>query len=206
MLIEVKHPCVQAALTRLRDRETAAKEFREQVGTITGLLAFEALRNLEVEEVVVRTPLAECDGWRIRSEVVVVPILRAGLGMLESILRLVPDARVGFIGLERNEITAEPREYYCKLPEATPDSFVLVIDPMLATGGSLSAAIRLLKAKGFRRICVLSILSAPDGVARMEQDHPETPVYTGGLDPALDAHHYIVPGLGDAGDRLFLLF
>ena len=110
MLIEVKHPCVQAALTRLRDRETAAKEFREQVGTITGLLAFEALRNLEVEEVVVRTPLAECDGWRIRSEVVVVPILRAGLGMLESILRLVPDARVGFIGLERNEITAEPRE------------------------------------------------------------------------------------------------
>ncbi len=204
MFFKVEHPCIRAKLTLLRDRRTSAKEFRECVGEITSFLAYEALKNLDVEEITVETPLAAASGCRILNDVVIIPILRAGLGMFEGILRLVPNARVGFVGLERDEATAQPREYYCKLPVATKHSLALVVDPMLATGGSLSATVDLLRRKGFGNVVVLTILSAPEGVARMEHDHPGVKIYSGGLDSGLNEHQYIVPGLGDAGDRLFL--
>ncbi len=203
MFFELDHPCVKAKLTILRDRATGPKQFRECVGEIACLVACEALRTLELEDVEVVTPMATTRGWRIRNEVVIVPILRAGLGMLEGILRLVPNAKVGFVGLERDHLTAEPREYYCKLPEATADSVAVVVDPMLATGGSLAATIDVLKRNGFTRIVVVTVLASPEGKRAIAEKHPDVRVYTGCLDAGLNAEKYIVPGLGDAGDRLF---
>ena len=203
MFFVVDHPCVKAKLTLLRDERTDSKHFREYVGEITCFIAYEALKNLETEEIPVKTPLCETTGCRIRNSVAVVPILRAGIGMLDGILKLVPDATVGFVGLERDHVTAEPREYYCKLPAAEADSLAVVVDPMLATGGSLAATVEVLKRNGFARIVVISILAAPEGREAMERLHPDVKVYTGALDAGLNERKYILPGLGDAGDRIF---
>lgn len=203
MLHIVEHPCIKAKLTILRDRGTPCPRFRRCVQEITGFIACEALRKLELEEFRVETPLAETAGWRLRDELVLVPILRAGMGMLDALLELAPEAKVGFIGLERDHAGKLPREYYCKLPEPGEHSLAVLIDPMLASGNSLAGAIELLKSNGFRRILVITILSAPEGKAVIESRYPEIEVYTGSLDERLDENKYIVPGLGDAGDRIF---
>ena len=188
MLHIVEHPCIKAKLTILRDRGTPCPRFRRCVQEITGFIACEALRKLELEEFRVETPLAETAGWRLRDEL---------------LLELAPEAKVGFIGLERDHAGKLPREYYCKLPEPGEHSLAVLIDPMLATGNSLAGAIELLKSNGFRRILVITILSAPEGKAVIESRYPEIEVYTGSLDERLDENKYIVPGLGDAGDRIF---
>lgn len=203
MLHIVDHPCVRAKLSILRDRATPCVRFRECVREVTSFIAAEALRGVELESFPVKTPLAETTGYRIANAIVFVPILRAGLGMLEAAQSLVPDSAAGFVGLERDHVTRLPREYYCKLPEATPNSFALLLDPMLATGNSLAAAADLLKQAGFRRIAAVTIISAPEGKAVFEARHPGIDVFTGCLDERLDENKYIVPGLGDAGDRIF---
>jgi uracil phosphoribosyltransferase len=203
MLYEINHPVLQHKLTRLRDRQTGNKEFRELINEITMLLAYEALKHVEVEDVAIETPLAPMTGKRIRHDVVVVPVMRAGIGMLNGICSLVPTARVGFIGLYRDHDTHVPVEYYSKLPAAENDPILLLIDPMLATGGSTTAAIGQVKSAGFTRIIVVSVVAAPEGIEAVETAHPETPIYTAAVDLKLDANKYIVPGLGDAGDRLF---
>ena len=203
MFLVVDPACVGEKLSLILDEATDSKHFREYVGEITCFIAYEALKNLETEEIPVKTPLCETTGCRIRNDVAIVPILRAGIGMLDGILKLVPAATVGFVGLERDHVTAEPKEYYCKLPAAGPDSLAVVVDPMLATGGSLAATVDVLKRNGFSRIVVITILAAPEGRDRMKQLHPDVKVYTGSLDAGLNEHKYILPGLGDAGDRIF---
>ena len=203
MLHIVDHPFVRAKLTVLRDCTTPSSRFRECVREITCFIAAEALRGVELESCRIKTPLAETTGYRIAERLVFVPILRAGLGMLEAAESLVPGSPAGFIGLERDPVTKLPREYYCKLPEATPRSFAVLLDPMLATGNSLAAAADLLKRAGFHRIAAVTIISAPEGKKVFEARHPEIEIFTGCLDERLDENKYIVPGLGDAGDRIF---
>jgi uracil phosphoribosyltransferase len=199
----IEHPLVHDALVELRDARTAPPEFRRAANRISVLLAAEALRDVPSTPDIVQTPLGPADGRRITGDVVVVPVLRAGLGMLDAVLELLPAARVGHIGLQRDEATAIASKYYSKLPHDLADSFVLMIDPMLATGGSAVAAIDLLKAAGARTIRMICIVAAPDGVALVERHHPDVVVYTPVVDRALDAHKFIVPGLGDFGDRLY---
>jgi len=199
----VNHPLVHDALVGLRDARTAPPAFRRAANRISVLLAAEALRDLPSTPDVVQTPLGRADGRRITSDVVVVPVLRAGLGMLDAVLELLPAARVGHIGLQRDEATAIASKYYSKLPHDIANSFVLMIDPMLATGGSAVAAIDLLKAAGARSIRMICIVAAPEGVALVERHHSDVAVYTPVVDRALDAHKFIVPGLGDFGDRLY---
>ena len=199
----VDHPCVKAKLTILRDRATGSKQFRECVEEITAFIAYEALKNLEVETVPVETPIASATGYRIRNDVVIVPILRAGMGMLDGLLRLVPDAKVGCVGLERDHETKLPHEYYCKLPAAGPDSVAVVVDPMLATGGSAIDAISLIKQRGGKNIKFMCLVSAPEGIHALQEAHPDVDIYTAAVDEKLNEHAYIVPGLGDAGDRSF---
>ncbi len=203
MHTEVKHPLLQHRIAILRDVKTDCKLFRELVGEITRFLAFEALRDLPTEPVSVRTPMGEAAGAKIKGHVVVAPILRAGLGMLDSMLEILPYATAGVIGMKRNEETAEPIPYYLNLPKAWPDSYVVLVDPMLATGGSACDAIATLKKNGFSKITFLNVISCPEGIARVEREHPDVPVFTAAIDDRLNDHHYIVPGLGDAGDRLF---
>jgi uracil phosphoribosyltransferase len=199
----VDHPLVHDALAILRDKRTAPDEFRRVATRISVLLAAEALRDVPVAATVVETPLGPADGRRTASEVVVVPVLRAGLGMLDAVLALVPSARVGYIGLQRDERTAVASQYYSKLPNHLDSAYVLMIDPMLATGGSASAAIELLRRAGARRVRIVCIVAAPEGVAVVERDHPDVVVYTPVVDSHLNAQKYIVPGLGDFGDRLY---
>jgi uracil phosphoribosyltransferase len=199
----VDHPLVHDALAILRDKRTAPDEFRRVATRISVLLAAEALRDIPVAATVVETPLGPADGRRAASEVVVVPVLRAGLGMLDAVLALVPSARVGYIGLQRDERTAVASQYYSKLPNHLDSAYVLMIDPMLATGGSASAAIELLRRAGARRVRIVCIVAAPEGVAVVERDHPDVVVYTPVVDSHLNAQKYIVPGLGDFGDRLY---
>ena len=191
------------ALLELRDARTAPPEFRRAANRISVLLAAEALRDVPNTADIVQTPLGPADGRRISGDVVVVPVLRAGLGMLDAVLELLPAARVGHIGLQRDEATAIASKYYSKLPHGLADSFVLMIDPMLATGGSAVAAIDLIKAAGARTIRMICIVAAPDGVALVERHHSDVAVYTPVVDRALNAHKFIVPGLGDFGDRLY---
>jgi uracil phosphoribosyltransferase len=199
----VDHPLVHDALMELRDARTTLPAFRKAASRISALLAAEALRDLPSEVTTVTTPLGPAEGRVVRTDVVVVPVLRAGLAMLDAIVALVPAARVGHIGLQRNETTAVASRYYSKLPPALGDSYVLMIDPMLATGGSAAAAIDLIKAAGARTIRMICIVSAPDGVKVMEQQHPDVVIYTPVIDRELNAHKFIVPGLGDFGDRLY---
>ena len=199
----VDHPLVHDALVTLRDKRTPPEHFRRAATRISVLLAAEALRDIPVRAVTVETPLGPAPGQRTGSEVVVVPVLRAGLGMLDAVLELVPDARVGHIGLQRDEATAVASQYYRKLPARLEDSYVLMIDPMLATGGSAVAALDLLRREGARIVRMICIVAAPEGVAFVAKHHPEVIIYTPVVDRELNAHKYIVPGLGDFGDRLY---
>ena len=203
MLKVVDHPLVQDALAELRDVRTAPPAFRRAANRISVLLAAEALRDVPVSPAVVTTPLGPADGYVVKTDVVVVPVLRAGLGMLDAVLELLPSARVGHIGLQRDEATAIASRYYSKLPPNVADSFVLMIDPMLATGGSAAAAIDLIKAAGAKTIRMICIVSAPEGVSLLEARHPDVLIYTPVIDRELNPHKFIVPGLGDFGDRLY---
>ena len=198
------HPLIQHKITHIRKTDVGTKEFREVVSEIAGLMCYEATRDLKLQDVKIKTPLCEMVGKELTGKkLAVVPILRAGLGMVDGILSLIPAAKVGHIGLYRDPETHEPVEYYCKLPADCSDREVFVVDPMLATGGSCSAAIQMLKEKGVKHIRFLCIIAAPEGVKRMEEDHPDVPLYIGALDERLNEHAYILPGLGDAGDRIF---
>jgi len=199
----VQHPIAQDALIWLRDKETGSSEFRRLTHRLSLVVAMEATRKLPMNLARVDTPLEMTQGEVIETDVVVVPVLRAGLGMVDACLELLPMARVGHIGLQRDEATAIASKYYSKLPANLRDSFVLMIDPMLATGGSAVAAIDLLKAAGARVIRMICIVSAPEGVALVEQHHPDVAIYTPVIDKHLNDHKYIVPGLGDFGDRLY---
>lgn len=200
---EITHPFVQHKLALIRNKETGHKKFRELATEITMFLCYEALKEIKVEKVTVQTPIAEAACHVIAEDLVVVPILRAGVGMLEGILDLAPTARVGFLGMYRDETTKQPVAYYQKLPEQTKDGLCIVIDPMLATGGSTAAAIDVLKAAGARKIVVVCIVTCPEGLQTVEAAHPDVTIFTASIDERLDDHKYIVPGLGDAGDRLF---
>ena len=199
----VNHPLVHDALVSLRDKRTTPELFRRAATRISVLLAAEALHDLPTTDVTVETPLGPAPGRRVGPDVVVVPVLRAGLGMLDAVLELVPGARVGHIGLQRDEMTAVASQYYSKLPSRLDNSHVLMIDPMLATGGSAVAALDLLARAGAKTIRIVCIVAAPEGVALVEHHYPDVAIYTPVVDRALDAHKFIVPGLGDFGDRLY---
>jgi uracil phosphoribosyltransferase len=199
----VEHPLVQDTLLVLRHRDTGAEQFRRMATRISVLLAAEALRDLPTEAVTVPTPMGDADGLRLAADVVVVPVLRAGLGMLDAVLELLPSARVGHIGLQSDEMTAVASQYYSKLPRDLERSHVLMIEPMLATGGSAVAGLRLLRQSGARDIRILCIVAAPEGIALVEREHPEVRIYTPVIDRGLNDRKFIVPGLGDFGDRLY---
>jgi uracil phosphoribosyltransferase len=199
----IDHPLVHDALMELRDVRTALPAFRRAAARISLLMAAEALRALPTAVTTVTTPLGPADGRVVRTDVVVVPVLRAGLSMLDAVLQLVPSARVGHIGLQRDETTAVASRYYSKLPPNIGASHVLMVDPMLATGGSSAAAIDLVKAGGGRSIALVCVISATEGVALLQARHPDVEIYTPVVDRELNAHKFIVPGLGDFGDRLY---
>jgi uracil phosphoribosyltransferase len=199
----VDHPLVHDALVSLRDKQTDAQQFRRAATRISVLLAAEALGDVPTTDVTVDTPLGPAPGRRISGNVVVVPVLRAGLGMLDAVLELVPSARVGHIGLQRDEMTAVASQYYSKLPARLDASYVLMIDPMLATGGSAVAALDLLQQAGAKVIRMICIVAAPEGVSLVERHHPDVAIYTPVVDRQLNDQKYIVPGLGDFGDRLY---
>ena len=203
MTTVLHHPLVDHRMTYMRDVATQPKLFRELVSEITTFLAYEALRDVKTEEVIVQTPLAKTTGRKVAENIVLVPILRAGMGMLDAMLSVLPYAKVGVLGMQRNEETAEPVPYYAKVPPAKGDELALVIDPMLATGGSACDAVQQLKKLGYVRIKFLSLIAAPEGIARFERNHPDVPVFSAAKDERLNSHFYIVPGLGDAGDRIF---
>jgi uracil phosphoribosyltransferase len=199
----VDHPLAHDALATLRDKRTTPEHFRQAANRISVLLVAEALRDVPTESATLDTPLGPAAGRRVGRDVVVVPVLRAGLGMLDAVLELVPSARVGHIGLQRDEMTAVASQYYSKLPAPLGESYVLMIDPMLATGGSAVAALDLLGRSGARTVRLVCIVAAPEGVALVERHHPEVDIYTPVVDRELNAQKYIVPGLGDFGDRLY---
>ena len=198
------HPLIQHKISMLRDERTGTNEFRKLVEEIATLMGFEALRDLPLEDVEVKTPIETCMTPMIAGKkLAVVPILRAGLGMVSGILTLVPSAKVGHIGLCRNEVTHEPEEYYCKLPHPIDQRTIVVVDPMLATGGSAVAAVDFIKARGGKNIKFMCIIAAPEGIDRLMEAHPDIHLYVGHLDRCLNENAYIMPGLGDAGDRIF---
>ena len=199
----LQHPLVNHRVTLMRDQATPPKLFRELVNEITEFLAFEALKDVRMKAVDVVTPVAKARGALVDEHIVLVPILRAGMGMLDAMLDVLPYAKVGVLGMQRNEDTAEPIPYYAKVPPAKGEELAIVIDPMLATGGSACDAVAQLKKLGYRRIKCLHRIAAPEGVAKFEKEHPEVPVFIAALDERLNSHFYIVPGLGDAGDRIF---
>lgn len=200
---ELKHPLISHYLSRLRDRHTPPDEFRVASDRLITLLLYEATRDLKVEPTTIETPLEATRGWTIEEKVVAVPILRAGLGLMGPVLALLPEVTVGYIGLERDERTAVASQYYCKLPPKMEGKTVLLLDPMLATGGSARMAIDMLKERrpvSIRKICVVA---APEGIAVLADHHPDVTIYTAAIDRELNAQKYILPGLGDYGDRLF---
>ena len=197
------HPLIQHKISMLRNKNTGTNEFRKLIEEIAVLMGYEALRDLPLEDVEIETPIEKCKSPMIAGKkLAVVPVLRAGLGMVNGITTLVPSAKIGHIGLYRDPETHEPHEYYCKLPDVQDRDFIIV-DPMLATGGSASAAITLLKDKGVQNIKLMCLVAAPQGVQRVNKDHPDVRIYVAALDDTLNEHGYIVPGLGDAGDRIF---
>lgn len=198
------HPLIQHKINCIRREDLGSKDFRQIVGEIASLMCYEATRDLKLQDVTIKTPICEMVGKELSGKkLAVVPILRAGLGMVDGMLDMIPAAKVGHIGLYRDPDTFEPIEYYCKLPADCDEREVFVVDPMLATGGSCVAAIQLLKDKGVKSIRFMCIIAAPEGVERMKAAHPDVDLYIGALDDHLNEHKYIVPGLGDAGDRIF---
>lgn len=198
------HPLIQHKLTLMRDKNTGSKDFRELVKEVATLMAFEVTRNLPLEEVEIETPLCKMNAKVLSGEKIgIVPILRAGLGMVEGILDLIPTARVGHVGLYRDPETLTPVEYYCKLPPDVQDRELIVVDPMLATGGSSNAAIDFIKERGAQNIRLMCLIAAPEGIEAVQKAHPDVDIYVAAVDSHLNDHAYIVPGLGDAGDRLF---
>jgi uracil phosphoribosyltransferase len=198
------HPLIQHKISILRDKQTSTKEFRELVNELAMLMAYEVTRDLPLKEVDIETPVAATKAKVLAGKkIALVPILRAGLGMVDGMLSIIPNAKVGHIGLYRDPNTLKPVEYYCKLPEDIQNREVILLDPMLATGGSASAAMTFLKERGIQNIKFVCLISAPDGIARLQQDHPDVPIFCAAKDERLNDHAYIIPGLGDAGDRLF---
>ncbi len=202
-IILIDHPLVKRDLSVLRDRKTSNHVFRSTLRRIAAAMAFEVTRDLAVKPISVRTPLEKTEGYRLADDIVLVPILRAGLGLVDGFLDFLPDARVGHVGLYRNEKTLEPVDYYAKFPRTLAHSVVLLLDPMLATGGSGAAAIRFMKDKGANRIRFATLVAAPEGIARVLSAHPDVRVFTTAIDRELNDRGFILPGLGDAGDRLF---
>lgn len=199
----ISHPLIEHKLSLLRDKNTEPFQFRLLVDEITYLMLFEATRDLSLKDVAIETPVAKCKAKKLNSSIMICPILRAALGMLDSIFKLIPDASVGFLGFQRNEKTLEAEFYYAKLPSDYEKRVAIVIDPMFATGGTAIDAANFLKEKGVKDIRFLSIVSAPEGLEKFNKIHPDIPVYTTSIDEGLNEHGYIVPGLGDAGDRVF---
>jgi len=199
----LKHPLIEHKLTILRNRDTDNKLFRETLNELTYLIVYETTRDLKLKDVRIETPLQPCDCKQISEQVLIIPILRAGLGMVEGILNLIPSAKVGHIGVYRDETTLQPVEYYFRLPPEADTMRTFLLDPMLATGGSLSYAIDLLEKKGIRNITVISIIAAPEGLQALQEAHPDTRIFTAMLDERLNENGYILPGLGDCGDRIF---
>ncbi len=203
-IVVMDHPLIQHKIGVIRRTETGTKDFRQTISEIANLICYEATRELKLADVEIETPICRTKVKELAGKkLAVVPILRAGLGMVDGMLQLIPAAKVGHIGLYRDPDTLEPVSYYCKLPEDCSQREVFVVDPMLATGGSSSAAIRMLKDRGCRNIHFMCIIAAPEGVERMKKDHPDVDLYIGAVDERLNEHGYIVPGLGDAGDRIF---
>ena len=203
-VLVMDHPLIQHKVSLMRDKETGTKEFRELLNEISMLMAYEVTRDLPLREVEIETPICRAQTKVIAGKKLAIgPILRAGLGMVDGIMSLVPSAKVGHIGLYRDPNTLEPVEYYCKLPEDCEEREILLVDPMLATGGSASAAIRFLKRRGCKHIKLVCLIAAPEGTSRIQADHPDVNIYVAAMDEKLNDHGYIVPGLGDAGDRLF---
>ena len=200
----IDHPLILHKLTMLRDENTDSKEFRHLVNEVSMLMAYEVTRSLPLEKVKVKTPLAETEGWQLAGrQIGLVPILRAGLGMVDGMLSILPAAKVGHIGLYRDPETLKPVEYYSKLPTDAPEREILLLDPMLATGGSSIAAIGFLKDRGCKNIRLVNILGCPEGVEAVQKAHPDVDIYLCAIDPGMNDHCYIVPGIGDAGDRIF---
>ena len=198
------HPLLQHKLTILRDENTGVKDFRQVVSEIATLMCYEATRDLPLEDVEIKTPITTAKFMTIAGKkLAIVPVLRAGLGMVDGILTLIPSAKVGHIGLYRDPDTLEPVEYYCKMPTDIAEREVIILDPMLATGGSASAAIQFIKNYEVKHIKLMNIIAAPEGIERVHHDHPDVDIYCAALDEKLNDHGYIVPGLGDAGDRIF---
>ncbi|HCT64017.1 MAG TPA: uracil phosphoribosyltransferase [Lachnospiraceae bacterium] len=198
-----EHPLIKHKMALLRNKETGTKEFKELIGEVALLLTYEATRELPLVDVKVETPIEQADCQMVSKKIAIVPILRAGVGMADGMQTLLPTAKVGHIGLYRDPDTLIPVEYYCKLPADIAESEVLLVDPMLATGGTAEAAIGFLKERGAKKITMLCILAAPDGVKAVQAAHEDIDIYTAAYDPCLNDHGYIVPGLGDAGDRIF---
>lgn len=202
-LYVMNHPLISHKVSMLRSKDTSVKDFRELINEIALLEGYEATKDLVLTEIDVETPVAKTKGHVIEKQVALVPILRAGLGMVDALMSLIPAAKVGHIGLYRDPKTLEPVEYYCKLPTDIEQRQVLVLDPMLATGGSSVAAIDFIKKRGAKKIKLMCIIGAPEGVEAVQKAHPDVDIYVAALDEKLNDHGYIVPGLGDAGDRLF---
>lgn len=203
MLEVLNHPLITHKLTQMRKTKTGTKDFRENLDEIAELMAYEVCRDLPVQPVEIETPVAPCVGYELSKEVIIVPILRAGIGLLDGIRCLVPTAKVGFIGLYRDEETLEPHEYFAKFPKGLEDAVVMVVDPMLATGGSAVAALDAIKARGAKNIKLVCLVGVPEGVKAVQTAHPDVDIYLAAMDDHLNERGYIVPGLGDAGDRIF---
>lgn len=200
----IDHPLIQHKLTLMRQKDTGTKDFRELLEEISMFMAYEITRDFPLKEVDIETPVAKCKSKVLAGKKVgVVPILRAGLGMLSGVVNMIPAARVGHVGMYRDPETLKPVEYYCKLPNDVAERTLIVVDPMLATGGSAAAALSLLKEKGAQSIILMCLVAAPEGVKVINEEHPDVPVYVASVDEKLNDHGYIVPGLGDAGDRIF---
>ena len=198
------HPLIQHKVNYIRRKEVGPKSFRETISEIATLICYEATRDLQLSDVKIQPPICETTVKELKGKkMAIVPILRAGLGMVDGMLTLIPAAKIGHIGLYRDPETYEPVEYYCKLPADCDEREVFVVDPMLATGGSSVAAIQMLKEKGVKHMRFMCIIAAPEGVERMQKEHPDVDIYIGALDEKLNEHKYIIPGLGDAGDRIF---
>lgn len=203
MLKVLDHPLIKHKLAIMRDKNTSTKDFRQNLDEIAGLMAFEITRNFPTKEVIIETPVSTCNASMLSNDVVLVPILRAGLGMVYGILNLIPTAKVAHVGLYRDEETLEPHEYFAKYPKNMDKSVVMIVDPMLATGGSANAAITMVKKQGAENIRLVCLVGAPEGVKAVEEMHPDVDIYLAALDEKLNEKGYIVPGLGDAGDRIF---